>query len=158
MYIIMKSKRQRLHKRKPIVTNKNRKMKKTRKTRSKKHFRTVRRHKSRLMKGGDWLQYGKDNLHNEVDCPICGQPFDNKQAIYETECGHIFHNNCLLGWCDTQDASHKEPTCPVCRKDIGDDCSAVYAFKHKALSTYNKPSGKYFDANPELQKLYEEQS
>ena len=45
--------------------------------------------------GGKWID--NDTLPIEDLCPICHEEFSKtpEQAIYNTDCGHVFHNNCL---------------------------------------------------------------
>ena len=47
-----------------------------------------------------------------MDCPIC---LDNleKGGVYGTECGHVFHAQCLTKW------KVHHSTCPMCRHNIG---------------------------------------
>ena len=49
------------------------------------------------------------------ECPIC---YDNDNEIEQNiklECGHKFHDKCILEWCKNN------LTCPMCRDDIDDE-------------------------------------
>jgi hypothetical protein len=43
------------------------------------------------------------------ECSICYEFYDDSTSI-NTNCNHIFHNECLQTWISTQD------TCPLCRR------------------------------------------
>lgn len=45
----------------------------------------------------------------EQECPICLQNFEKNDAVYLTNCIHIYHFNCLALW-----APH-QMICPICR-------------------------------------------
>ena len=48
-----------------------------------------------------------------VQCSICLERLNfSYDVISATECGHIFHNNCLTQWIS------ENPNCPECRKQI----------------------------------------
>ena len=64
-----------------------------------------------------------DARHNEKEaeaCTICLDPLfaqgsnsrDPGRYCFELECGHRFHNNCILTW------TVSNSTCPICRKDL----------------------------------------
>lgn len=55
-------------------------------------------------------------------CPICLNNYGTTQAIFETRCGHKFHNDCLNNYCASQ---RGVIVCPVCRADVGDACKQV---------------------------------
>ena len=70
------------------------------------------------------------NEYNPEDmCPICHDDYGTTQAIFKTPCGHLFHNNCLLSYCDTNQGN---VVCPICRADIEESCNDVYAFASEA--------------------------
>ena len=46
------------------------------------------------------------------DCCICFRAFDNSVEIRRTDCGHVFHSDCLLAWLE------RSLTCPLCRDDL----------------------------------------
>ena len=47
-----------------------------------------------------------------TECPICQEPI-SPLGQKQTECGHLFHIDCLNRWEQTSN------TCPVCRNQIG---------------------------------------
>lgn len=78
-----------------------------------------------------WLSL-EQYASNEI-CGICLDEFGNKQAIYQLPCGHKFHNNCLVDFCEH---NRGEISCPMDRIRVPEnDCHAVWAFKNKALGT-----------------------
>jgi len=89
--------------------------------------------------GGTWVD--NDTLPEKDVCPICHEEFSKtpRQAIYKTDCGHLFHNNCLNEVCETNERSNAQPTCPICRRDLysdnSDQCTDVWAFANKTLDT-----------------------
>ena len=50
-----------------------------------------------------------------TSCVICFDEFHSNTEIRETECNHLFHPQCLLGW-----IKQKMPTpdCPTCRMEF----------------------------------------
>jgi hypothetical protein len=98
-----------------------------------------------------WLSIDEYNS-NDV-CPICHEEYGTTQAIYKTECGHIFHNNCLNDYCEHYGGNI---VCPICRANIGENaCMDVWAFKNKALGRPN--NDLYFRNNPHVQSIYNSQ-
>jgi Ring finger domain len=53
------------------------------------------------------------------DCPICYDAVDKSTGHCTLACNHSFHINCLTTW------SAKEPTCPLCRHELGEKEVAV---------------------------------
>jgi hypothetical protein len=45
-------------------------------------------------------------------CPVCLLDFQFDDYVRKTFCHHIFHTECLDGWCK------KNLTCPVCRTSL----------------------------------------
>jgi hypothetical protein len=60
----------------------------------------------------------KEEEEEEADvCPICHENLDNGQlTISLTNCGHIFHEDCIKAWMNTEYANSEE--CPMCKKPI----------------------------------------
>ena len=66
----------------------------------------------------------KPKLEMQDSCAICFEDFNDHQvALIQTDCSHIFHEQCLRGWVeqklkilnvDMEDM----PECPNCRKSI----------------------------------------
>ncbi len=52
-------------------------------------------------------------------CPICLNEYGNNLAVFQTNCGHKFHNDCLQDYCRSQRGN---VVCPVCRTNVGDAC------------------------------------
>jgi hypothetical protein len=57
------------------------------------------------------------------DCPICYDAVDKSTGHCTLACNHSFHINCLTTW------SAKEPTCPLCRHELGEKEVAVKTAK-----------------------------
>lgn len=52
---------------------------------------------------------------DEIDCTICYREWDaQNRVVIATPCNHIFDQECLLQWFDTQDIENSN-TCPKCR-------------------------------------------
>jgi len=75
----------------------------------------------------------QDYVHDT--CPICFEPLELEPNVI-TECNHIFHNDCLLGWCRAKGAN---PTCPVCRADIQPTCYDITPFDSMEIFRYVGP-------------------
>jgi hypothetical protein len=130
---------------KKILTNRKRNIqkktlsrkKKTKRNRNNRKFRT--RYNKKNVGGGDWID--NDTIPKEDVCPICLQQFSEtpELAVYETTCGHKFHNNCLNRTCDTAERAGNDLVCPICRADLETeklhDCTDVWAFANEALDT-----------------------
>lgn len=105
-----------------------------------------------------WLP--KEEYNSTDKCKLCNKPYGTTKAIYETPCGHRFHNDCLNKDCLAKEKTmHTMNTsCPVsgCGKDIGYACMDVYAFKNKALQHVD--GKKLFDGDEHLGKIYNDQN
>ena len=44
-------------------------------------------------------------------------PSSEKQTI-KLDCGHQFHENCLIPWFETQISNGHKSDCPLCRQNI----------------------------------------
>lgn len=82
-------------------------------------------------------------------CQICQEEYGTEQAIFRTPCGHDFHNNCLNGYCESQNGNI---LCPVCRANIGESCMDVWAFKEHALGSSN--GAPLFNGNQHILNIY----
>ena len=90
-------------------------------------------------------------------CPICFDDFSETpdQAVYKTDCGHVFHNNCLNKYCTKNERRGNPQICPMCRKDLNtkksDQCTDVWTFKNKALDTssLDQKNRAIYDAQPD---------
>jgi hypothetical protein len=129
----------------------------SKKRKTKKHSKSKKKHKKQKTKknkkrnkrqsrknktfrgGGRWID--NETIPEEDICPICFDDFSETpdQAVYKTDCGHVFHNNCLNKVCEINEKSNVEPTCPICRADLNtdksDQCTDVWAFANKRLDT-----------------------
>jgi len=128
------------------ITNRKRKTQKKgrngrKMTKRNKHSRKFRtRRNKKYSGGGTWIDVDNDNTFNDDDeCPICLNRFSETPdlAIYKTDCGHIFHNNCLNRSCITAERAGNDLVCPFCRADLETEdsmqCTDVYAFRNKRL-------------------------
>lgn len=93
----------------------------------------------------DLSQYNPDDI-----CPICHEKYGTTKGIYKTDCGHIFHNDCLYEFCEHK---HGDISCPMCRADLGQTCHAVAAFKEKALGD----DVHLFNGNQHILDIYRNQ-
>lgn len=94
-----------------------------------------------------WLdpsQYDPNDI-----CPICHDNYGTTQAIYKTPCNHIFHNDCLYGYCEIEEG---EILCPVCRSEVEYTCMDVWGFKQKALG--NQRGEPLFNGNQHIMAIY----
>jgi len=125
-----KSKKRKSKKRKSKKRNSNKNNKTKRNKRKYKRKRTFRG-------GGEWID--NESLPEEDICPICHEEFSKtpEQAVYKTDCGHVFHNNCLNSMCLSNHKNDSIPVCPICRADLNtvksDQCTDVWAFANELL-------------------------
>lgn len=98
-----------------------------------------------------WLE--PSEYDETEDCAICQEPLGQEQAIYQLRCGHKFHNNCLVNWCEAQKGSI---TCPLCRTDAGEGvCNGVWAFKEHGLGYMT--TDKLSQNSPHTYAIYEKE-
>jgi hypothetical protein len=133
------------------------KKRKTRKFRIQKPKKSKHHKTKKHIGGGEWINSRDATVVENVSCPICLENFLDtpNQAIYKSDCGHIFHNDCVLRVCDSD---VKNPLCPLCRKPLENDCNDVYAFKEKALGRIDAADGEPYFADAEIQTIYENQT
>jgi hypothetical protein len=84
--------------------------------------------------GWGWVKKKKIKKDN---CAICRKSLNSK-LVYELDCGHQFHNDCINDYCEANAAgvADNNLTCPICRKahtPNENDCMSVWAYKEKAL-------------------------
>jgi len=106
--------------------------------------------KKKYLGGGDWIV--NNNVPDEDICPICHEKFSEtpERAIYQTTCKHVFHNNCLNEICVRSEKDDINPTCPICRTELGNNqCTDLWAFKENVLDTS--------DLKPEIKAIYDRQ-
>ena len=72
-----------------------------------------------------------DALWGTDKCPICFEyeDMDNENRTIITQCGHKFHNWCLREWCEKSYAETYESKCPLCVRDITDECMHLLFWK-----------------------------
>lgn len=76
-----------------------------------------------------WIEPDEYDEHEE--CAICQDSLGQEQAIFKLSCGHTFHNNCLVNWCE---AKQGVITCPLCRVPVDSDvCNSVWSFQENVL-------------------------
>ncbi|XP_061399498.1 E3 ubiquitin-protein ligase trul-1-like [Musca vetustissima] len=73
-------------------------------------------------------------------CTVCMEPFNNTGVIATTNCGHIFHDNCLQNW------QLQTPKCP--------QCEAYKPFSHVVYLNFDETIG---DAK-QLQEIHQQTS
>ena len=56
----------------------------------------------------------KVDTSSEEDCPICMCPLDGDSVVKLSDCGHMYHKECL------EQAVARAPKCPICRVPVGD--------------------------------------
>tara|TARA_B110000444_G_scaffold71412_1_gene67207 strand:- start:65 stop:961 length:897 start_codon:yes stop_codon:yes gene_type:complete len=138
---------------------------------SKKKFKKNRKTRSKKQRGGEtpgsWVLF--NNINDDL-CTICQQPLKNSDSIlgkgpvYQLNCGHQFHNNCLNGWCNNQitiakkksvtgitdekmrnnKLFHRKPAffkCPVCNQETLSEehnCLSMQAYQENFLDNKEK--------------------
>ena len=156
----MLTKKRRALKKKVLVNHKRKSNKKrrhgrktTKRNKHVKKFRTMR-NKKYMRGGGNWID--GDTLPEDEICSICLQKFSEtpEQAVYKTNCGHVFHNNCLNNTCVSNEKAGRDLVCPLCRKELqtddGEQCMDVWAFANKALgSNLDSKNRAIYDAQPD---------
>jgi len=92
---------------------------------------------------------GDDFYNQNAWCKICRLLLGNRSgAVYKLNCGHYFHNNCLVTTCNSN-----VKKCPTCSTEIANaECASVIGFKNKTLDdpTFFEDA----DANEYLLELY----
>lgn len=71
-------------------------------------------------------------------CPMCLETISSNHI--KTECGHNFHKECLLQWCENQ----KKKTiikCPMCRGNIQKTCDKIIPFDSTDIFKYTNIAG-----------------
>ncbi|KAK1355448.1 hypothetical protein POM88_048704 [Heracleum sosnowskyi] len=64
----------------------------------------------------------------EEPCSICHIDFDVNQKICILECGHMFHESCIVEWV------REKNTCPLCRRKLYEYDSNVARWSHPRMS------------------------
>ena len=55
------------------------------------------------------------SLHSTTFCAICIEPITSDKKVCVLECGHIYHQDCISPWFNSQMKQNDKPTCPTCR-------------------------------------------
>uniref|UniRef100_A0A6G1SQI3 RING-type domain-containing protein n=1 Tax=Aceria tosichella TaxID=561515 RepID=A0A6G1SQI3_9ACAR len=59
------------------------------------------------------------NFEPNFECPICGDELSSEPRVAKlTNCGHVFHEQCLMSWSKTKEKETLESLCPVCRESF----------------------------------------
>jgi hypothetical protein len=108
-----------------------------------KHIRRIRRANARRANSRsarrDRHIISNWTTHTDMDdddmCAVCARLFREtpNEAIYISECGHFFHNDCLVNDCEELARNNTPPTCVLCNTNFESECMSVGAFKHKSL-------------------------
>ena len=61
------------------------------------------------------------------ECPICGDEMVKGRTVKTASCGHTFHKECMLTWCNNRKGAGVAPTCPLCResKNFTKTCASI---------------------------------
>lgn len=120
----------------------------------------VKKHRTKRNKkysgGGTWID--SNTLPYDEDCAICYKNFSDtpELAVYKTDCGHVFHNNCLNNSCIAAETAGRDLNCPICRADLQTEkshqCTDIWAFANKLL---HKKSEERLD--PKNRAIYDAQ-
>ena len=103
--------------------------------------KNTRRKKVQLGGDGKWVK--KVDIDDD-NCALCLDPLNTpgKLPVYGFECGHQFHNSCVVEYCDnpvnSDKAGHDGLTCPMCRKSKSpstNDCMSTWAYDNDALGS-----------------------
>ncbi len=71
-------------------------------------------------------------------CPICLEIIRSDHI--KTKCGHDFHKECLIEWCENQQKK-TNIKCPVCRGDIQETCEKIIPFDSEKIFQYTNIAG-----------------
>ena len=129
--------------------------------------------KTKKKKGGDSSKrqfYKYESIDEKAICPICQYPLREpeqikKKEIFINSCGHQFHNNCLLGWCNINikrvdsNTDIERPAvfkCPVCSQPTlneHEECQSLISYTEGSLSKKEQKqfaSEEYTGINSEI--------
>ena len=71
-------------------------------------------------------------------CPICLETIRSNHI--KTKCGHDFHKECLIEWCENQQKK-TNIKCPMCREDIQETCDKIIPFDSTKIFNYTNIAG-----------------
>ena len=77
------------------------------------------------------IEINKDNIKNfnEETCNVCLENYVEGQTSIKIECGHNFHDNCIIKWLKMRN------TCPVCRHELESNDPNYEKRKHSHRET-----------------------
>ena len=61
----------------------------------------------------------------KVECIICMELFESSDTISACQCGHVFHQECIVRWL-SRDGLHSIGKCPQCRTVIDEFLTRLY--------------------------------
>jgi hypothetical protein len=64
------------------------------------------------------LNYKKIKMNNCDNCSICLSKMQRGNEVFQTKCGHNYHQKCLKKHLTHTKNNKTESTCPMCRKPI----------------------------------------
>ena len=86
-----------------------------------------------------------ESLKNK--CPICLDTIHSDHI--KTKCGHDFHKDCLIQWCENQ-KQHISTKCPMCKRDIQETCDKIIPFNSEKIFNYTNIAGADKKFAPQL--------
>ena len=61
-------------------------------------------------------KYGAIKGENkQISCSICLEEFEETTSVRQTQCNHLFHDQCLIRWIKLK---IEQPECPYCKQLI----------------------------------------
>ncbi|CAK5084947.1 unnamed protein product [Meloidogyne enterolobii] len=60
------------------------------------------------------IVYNEAITKGETECPICQQEYIEGEQLEITECGHFYHQDCIVEWFKME-GGRNHGTCPTCR-------------------------------------------
>ena len=57
------------------------------------------------------IKYNNE-IHNDRECTICLEEYEENNELYQLQCGHYYHKECIDDWL------LKHQTCPLCRLNL----------------------------------------
>ncbi|CRL02448.1 CLUMA_CG015218, isoform A [Clunio marinus] len=83
-----------------------------------------------------------------IACLICLQEleFSSDPSVCIPLCGHVFHDKCILKWCNELDKQRKCKVCPKCRCEIENTSSFIKIFFESVLDNSTKEAQKEIDS------------
>lgn len=60
----------------------------------------------------------KKKANSEAFCCICSEEYKESSVVFETQCGHVFHKQCLRNWFKQSVDPSFISSCPYCRQHV----------------------------------------